>query len=73
MLFRVRFSGRSKRRCSEAGPSPYLAPAKSAKPERRSGCVRGAKPILAAYVDNTVEVIEPGNVRDFAGVKGTSA
>jgi hypothetical protein len=27
-------------------------------------------PILATYPGSTVEVIEPGNVWDFAGVKG---
>ena len=33
-----------------------------------AGSARGAKPFLASYPGSTVEVIEPGNIWDFAGV-----
>jgi len=34
------------------------------------GSARGAKAFLPWYPESSVEVIEPGNVWDFAGVKG---
>jgi len=37
------------------------------------GSARGAKAFLASYPHSTVEVIWPGNVWDFAGVKGGDA
>ena len=36
------------------------------------GAARGAKAFLVAYPGNTVDVIEPGNVWDFAGLKSGS-